>query len=43
MAGRNWVRKQRNARDGYNQGWEAVFVTAYREYIQNRKQFQEER
>jgi uncharacterized protein YndB with AHSA1/START domain len=27
------------ARDSYNQGWEGVFVTAYREYIQNRKQF----
>jgi len=30
------------ARDSYNQGWEVVFVTAYREYIPNRKQFQEE-
>ena len=25
------------ARDSYNQGWEGVFVTAYREYVQNRK------
>ena len=25
------------ARDGYNQGWEPVFVTAYREYIQKGK------
>ena len=25
------------ARDGYNQGWELVFVTAYREYIQKGK------
>jgi uncharacterized protein YndB with AHSA1/START domain len=31
----------KQARDSYNQGWEGVFVTAYREYIQNRKQFQE--
>jgi hypothetical protein len=23
------------ARDSYNQGWEGVFVTVYREYIQN--------
>jgi hypothetical protein len=30
------------ARDSYNQGWEGVFVTAYREYIQNRKRFQED-
>jgi uncharacterized protein YndB with AHSA1/START domain len=30
----------RQARDSYNQGWEGVFVTAYYEYIQNRKQFQ---
>lgn len=29
------------ARDSYNQGWEGVFVTAYPEYIRNRKQFQE--
>jgi uncharacterized protein YndB with AHSA1/START domain len=29
------------SRDGYNQGWEPVFVTAYREYIHNRKQTQE--
>ncbi len=26
------------ARDGYNQGWEGVFVTAYPEYIRKRKQ-----
>ena len=26
------------ARDSYNQGWEGVFVTAYAEYLQNRKQ-----
>jgi uncharacterized protein YndB with AHSA1/START domain len=25
------------ARDGYNQGWEGVFVAAYYQYIQNRK------
>jgi uncharacterized protein YndB with AHSA1/START domain len=30
----------RQARDSYNQGWEGVFVTAYPEYIRNRKQFQ---
>jgi uncharacterized protein YndB with AHSA1/START domain len=29
------------ARDSYNQGWEGVFVTAYREYAQNRKQSKE--
>ena len=33
--------KAQKARDGYNQGWETVFVTAYREYTQ-RKQSQEE-
>jgi uncharacterized protein YndB with AHSA1/START domain len=27
----------RQARDSYNQGWEGVFVTAYPEYIRNRK------
>jgi uncharacterized protein YndB with AHSA1/START domain len=32
----------KQARDGYNQGWEGVFVTGYREYIHNRKQFQGE-
>jgi uncharacterized protein YndB with AHSA1/START domain len=25
------------ARDSYNQGWQGVFVTAYHDYIQNRK------
>jgi hypothetical protein len=30
----------RQARDSYNKGWEGVFVTAYREYIRNRKRFQ---
>jgi uncharacterized protein YndB with AHSA1/START domain len=30
----------REARNSYNQGWEGVFVTAYPEYIRNRKQFQ---
>jgi uncharacterized protein YndB with AHSA1/START domain len=25
------------ARDSYNQGWEGVFVAAYREYVENRK------
>jgi uncharacterized protein YndB with AHSA1/START domain len=34
--------KAHKARDGYNQGWETVFVTAYREYTQKRKQSQEE-
>lgn len=34
--------KAQKARDGYNQGWEAVFVTAYREYTQKGKQSQEE-
>jgi uncharacterized protein YndB with AHSA1/START domain len=28
-------------RDSYNQGWQTVFVTAYREYTQNRKRFKE--
>jgi hypothetical protein len=27
-----------NARDSYNRGWEPVFVTAYREYVQNPSQ-----
>jgi uncharacterized protein YndB with AHSA1/START domain len=27
----------RKTRDSYNQGWETVFVTAYREYTQNNK------
>ena len=30
------------ARDSYNQGWETVFVAAYREYTQKGKQSQEE-
>jgi len=30
--------RAQKARDGYNQGWETVFVTAYREYTQKRKQ-----
>ncbi len=30
----------RQARDSYNQGWEGVFVTAYPEYVRNRKQLQ---
>lgn len=34
--------KAQKARDGYNQGWETVFVTAYREYTQKGKQSQEE-
>jgi len=29
--------KAQKARDDYNQGWEPVFVGAYREYIQNTK------
>jgi uncharacterized protein YndB with AHSA1/START domain len=40
-----WEKLSANAqktRDSYNQGWETVFVTAYREYTQNRKQFKEE-
>ena len=31
----------RQARDSYNQGWERVFVTAYPEYIRNRRQLHE--
>jgi hypothetical protein len=34
--------KAQKARDGYNQGWETVFVSAYREYTQKGKQSQEE-
>ena len=34
--------KAQKARDGYNQGWETVFVTAYCEYTQKGKQSQEE-
>jgi uncharacterized protein YndB with AHSA1/START domain len=40
-----WEKLSANAqktRDSYNQGWETVFVTAYREYTQKRKQSQEE-
>jgi len=40
-----WEKLSTNAqksRDSYNQGWEPVFVTAYREYAQKRKQSQEE-
>jgi len=25
------------SRDGFNQGWESVFVTVYREYVQSRE------
>jgi uncharacterized protein YndB with AHSA1/START domain len=35
-----WENLSTNAqrsRDSYNQGWEGVFVTAYQQYIQNRK------
>jgi uncharacterized protein YndB with AHSA1/START domain len=36
----DWQKLSANAqqaRDSYDQGWEGVFVTAYRDYIQNRK------
>jgi len=38
----DWEKLSANAqraRNSYNQGWEGVFVTAYREYIHNRKIF----
>jgi len=34
--------KAQKARDGYNQGWETVFVSAYREHTRKGKQSQEE-
>jgi uncharacterized protein YndB with AHSA1/START domain len=40
-----WEKLSANAqksRDSYNQGWEGVFVTAYREYTQNIKDSREE-
>jgi uncharacterized protein YndB with AHSA1/START domain len=33
----NLTANAQQSRDSYNQGWEPVFVTAYCEYIQNRK------
>jgi uncharacterized protein YndB with AHSA1/START domain len=36
----DWEKLSTNAqtsRDSYDQGWEPVFVTAYREYVQGRK------
>ena len=32
--------KAQKARDGYNQGWETVFVSAYREYTRTQQQRQ---
>ena len=40
-----WEKLSANAQktsDSYNQGWQTVFVTDYREYAQNRKQFRDE-
>ena len=38
---RGWEKlgaKAQKARDGYNQGWETVFVSAYREYTRTQQQ-----
>jgi uncharacterized protein YndB with AHSA1/START domain len=32
-----WSANAQKACDSYNQGWKTVFVTAYREYVQNAK------
>jgi len=40
-----WERLSANAqqvRDRYNQGWEGVFVAAYREYLQSRQKSQQQ-
>jgi hypothetical protein len=41
-SGREKLGAARSKSDSYNRGWEGAFVMAGREYIQNRKQFQEE-
>ena len=40
-----WEKLSANAqktRDSYNQGWETVFITVYRQYVQNAKQSEKE-